>query len=297
MHIHSNNQANNTGDNTELQNLLPKTTDNFINSSANKEPLSYSQLLSRSVRQLAYRCSTGHKNKRMSAEEFKNKLYSNEKFCPDTFYVVYAELPEEEQVTSIPSISFAHTFNDFFDPSYHGTLNLSDLSDIAVNNLPNRLHVKGSVNLSKSNIYKLPEELIVDKNLNISECHNLTELPEKLHVRYLIDAHKSGIKQLNTKFKAGELDVSKCIDLKEIPKNPLNVYSDLNFKNCPKIKYLPNWIISLNLMPSNNGKRSVYLDGTGISYDELQIRIDSFKKEYMKKFLDVEIFLNSTRIT
>jgi hypothetical protein len=233
----------------------------------------------------------------MSAEEFKNKLHNNEKFCPDTFYVVYAELPKEEQVNTIPSIGFAHTYNYFFNPSYNGTLDLSDLSDTEANNLPNRLHVKGSVNLSKLNIYKLPEELIVDNDLDISECPNLTELPEKLRVRYSVNAHKSGIKQLNTEFRAGSLNVSDCINIKEIPINPLNVYSDLNFKNCPKIKYLPNWIISLNLMPSNNRKRSIYLDGTGISYDELQIRIDSFKKEYMKKFLDVEIFLNSTRIT
>jgi hypothetical protein len=291
MHISNNNHTYNT----EIKKTVSKTTDRIIstNASTTKIPLSYSQLFTKSVRQLAYLCNTGYTNKLMSAAEFKDKLRNNEKFCPDTFYVVYAELPKEKQVRTIPSIGFTHTYNYFLNPSYDGTLDLSDLSDTEANNLPNRLHVKGSLNLYKSNIYKLPEELIVDEDLNISECHNLTELPEKLRVNYLIDAHKSGIKHLNTKFIAGELNVSKCIDLKEIPQEPLNVYSDINFENCPKIKHLPNWIISLARMPSNNERRSIYLDGTKISYNEVKNNIEKFKKTNMKNLLDVKIFLKN----
>ena len=94
---------------------------------------------------------------------------------------------------------------------------------------------EGELFLSKTNIKKLPNDLYVDGDLDLSNCQYLTKLPDKLYV-------------------GGWLDLKGCERLKKLP-NLLDVTYGLNLSGCKQITELPDNLYA---------KGSLGLDGTNI---------------------------------
>jgi hypothetical protein len=113
---------------------------------------------------------------------------------------------------------------------------------------------EGDLELSHTNITKLPNDLYVDGNLHLFNCKQLTELPIKLYVRgYLmlfgceqltklpdnlyVDGYlnliNSKIKKLpNDLYVTGSLDLWRCKQLTKLPNN-LYVGGDFNVADTP----------------------------------------------------------------
>lgn len=56
------------------------------------------------------------------------------------------------------------------------------LNDSSITELPKKLFVGGSLDLNKTNITKLPDNLFVYGWLDLENCKQITELPKKLYV-------------------------------------------------------------------------------------------------------------------
>ncbi|MCF8339628.1 MAG: hypothetical protein K9I82_01505 [Chitinophagaceae bacterium] len=64
----------------------------------------------------------------------------------------------------------------------------------------------GTLSLFDTGIKKLPKDLYVDRNLFLSGCKQLTELPDKLHVGYILSLSYTNISELpNNLYVGGDL--------------------------------------------------------------------------------------------
>ena len=76
---------------------------------------------------------------------------------------------------------------------YEGDLELSNTN---ITKLPNDLYVDGYLNLSNTNITKLPNDLYVKGGLFLMGCSQLTELPDELFVGGNLVLNDSNITEL-----------------------------------------------------------------------------------------------------
>jgi hypothetical protein len=76
---------------------------------------------------------------------------------------------------------------------YEGDLELSNTN---IKKLPNDLYVEGYLNLSNTNITKLPNDLYVEGGLFLMGCSQLTELPDELYVGGNLVLNDSNITEL-----------------------------------------------------------------------------------------------------
>ena len=77
---------------------------------------------------------------------------------------------------------------------YDGML---DLSNTNITKLPNDLYVRGSLRLTAcKQITKLPDKLYVTGYLDLSNCKQLTELPNNLYVRHTFWLDDSNIAEI-----------------------------------------------------------------------------------------------------
>ena len=77
---------------------------------------------------------------------------------------------------------------------YDGML---DLSNTNISKLPNDLYVRGSLRLTAcKQITKLPDKLYVTGYLDLSNCKQLTELPNNLYVRHTFWLDDSNIAEI-----------------------------------------------------------------------------------------------------
>ena len=61
----------------------------------------------------------------------------------------------------------------------------------------------GTLSLFDTGIKKLPKDLYVDRNLFLSGCKQLTELPDKLHVGYIFSLSYTNISELPNNLYVG----------------------------------------------------------------------------------------------
>ena len=96
-------------------------------------------------------------------------------------------------------------------------------------------HESGGLHLEGSNITKLPNDLYTTNYLNLDNCKQLTELPEKLYVGGSLYLNDSSITELPKKlFVGGSLDLNKT-NITELPNN-LYVGINLFINNTPLAK-------------------------------------------------------------
>jgi len=128
------------------------------------------------------------------------------------------------------------------DPKTFGTptkeeLNVKgslDLSKTNIKELPQGLEVGGSLGLEDCTLLKeLPQGLQVGGSLGLGGCTSLKELPQGLQVGinlFLYDC--TSLKQLPKGLKVGHLNLYSCTSLKELPQG-LQVGKDLNLRRTP----------------------------------------------------------------
>lgn len=99
---------------------------------------------------------------------------------------------------------------------YDGSL---DLSDTNIKKLPNDLYVDGILLLNNCNeLTELPSNLHVEAYLSLKGCENITELPNKLYVGSYLDLEYSGIKSLPEGLEVGGDLYLDSTNIKFLPK-------------------------------------------------------------------------------
>ena len=98
----------------------------------------------------------------------------------------------------------------------------------------------GDLDLSGTNITKLPKDLFVDGNLYLNDCKQLTELPNELYVEY-------------------SLNLRHCNQITELP-NKLHVGGNLNLSGINITKLPDNLYVGINLFIYNTPLANKYTD-------------------------------------
>jgi hypothetical protein len=110
---------------------------------------------------------------------------------------------------------------------------------------PPNIIVTGDLDLSNcTELTSLPERLTVEGDLHLSYCTRLTSLPERLTVK-------------------DRLDLRGCTGLTSLPER-LTVEGSLALSFCIRLTSLPNWITTLGPL-ANGNTRQIYLSGIGLS--------------------------------
>jgi hypothetical protein len=132
---------------------------------------------------------------------------------------------------------------------------------------------EGDLDLDKTSITKLPNDLHVDGHLSLRGCSQLTKLPDNLHVE-------------------GSLNLRDCKQLRGLPDN---LYFDgtLDLRDCSQITKLPKYLYV---------NRTLALDGTNITElpddlhvtDSLIIVGTSIKEIPNKLYVGLNLFIGKT---
>jgi hypothetical protein len=94
-----------------------------------------------------------------------------------------------------------------------------DLSDTDITKLPNDLYIDGYLLLINcKELTELPNNLYVDWYLSLKGCENITELPNKLYVGSYLDLEYSGIKSLPEGLEVGGDLYLDSTNIKFLPK-------------------------------------------------------------------------------
>ena len=130
---------------------------------------------------------------------------------------------------------------------------------------------KGNLELSDSNITKLPNDLYVEGFLDLKRCKELTKLPYNLYVGSYLSLY--GCQQLtelpNKLFVGGFFSLDSCKKITELP-DKLHVGDFFSLDSCKKITELPNNLyVGGNLWLANTPLANNYTD------DEIIEMIDS----------------------
>ena len=163
-----------------------------------------------------------------------------------------------------------------------------DLQDFGENTeLPKRLYVQGTLNLTGAKIKRFPTKLYVGGELKINDClhfpsgcqrldvskdldlsgnPHIKELPEQVHVPgSLILNHCKNLKTLGKKLYVGkDLLVRHCNQLKKIPQD-IKVAGNLEFTKCVRLSNIPDTIFQRPAGQSTDNERYIYFYGTGIA--------------------------------
>jgi len=107
-------------------------------------------------------------------------------------------------------------------------------------NLPENLHVKGSLILSRIDIKSLPPNLRVDGDLSILFCRGLTSLPKGLNVGEVLILHGcTSLKTLAPDVRVGRsLVLFGCTGLTSLPED-LIIKGYLDIRDCTSLTSLP----------------------------------------------------------
>jgi len=116
-------------------------------------------------------------------------------------------------------------------------------------------HSQGDLNLDRSNLTKLPDNLTINGDLNLNCCSSLQSLPNGLEVKGFLNLYGCGkIKQLPVDIKVGEgMDLRGC-GIEQLPTN-LTINGDL-FINARHMKLSNNLTVkgSFNIYGANHAK-------------------------------------------
>jgi hypothetical protein len=98
---------------------------------------------------------------------------------------------------------------------------------------------EGDLELSETNITKLPNDLYVVGSLNLWKCQELTKLPDKLHVGDDLNIEGTNIEEIpNNLYVGGYLSLYGCTQITKLP-NDLYVGDYLNIEGT-NIEEIPN---------------------------------------------------------
>ena len=139
---------------------------------------------------------------------------------------------ETEKLRVIPELE---NHPDDIQYRYEGSL---DLSNTNITKLPNDLYVEGYLSLTNcKQLIKLPDDLYVGGFLSLTNCNQLTELPDNLYVsgRFNLDSCKQ-ISELPDNLYVGESLILIDSNITELPDN-LYVRRNLWLANTPLDKY------------------------------------------------------------
>ena len=114
---------------------------------------------------------------------------------------------------------------------YKGGLYLMDTN---IKKLPNDLYVGGDLRLDDTNIKKLPDNLYIDGYLELTNCKQLTKLPDNLRIigGFLELTNCEKVIKLPDNLYVGESLIIIGTSIEEIPDN-LYVGGDLYINNTP----------------------------------------------------------------
>ncbi len=114
---------------------------------------------------------------------------------------------------------------------------------------PSGVRVRGHVDLSRTDVERLPEDLYVEGFLELSWCYRLQSLPKGLRV---------------SRF----LSLSYCIRLSSLPED-LRVGGDICIDNCINLTSLPSWFERLGKRDDGQ-ERWCNLHGSGLPFSTLE---------------------------
>ena len=164
-----------------------------------------------------------------------------------------------------------------------------DLIGLAKNaKLPQKLYVKGRLNLTNAQIKRFPSRLYVGgelkidgcshfpsgckflevgKNLDLSGNSHIKKLPEKVHVpgSLILNDCQNLITLSKKLYVRKDLQVRGCYFLKKIPKN-IKVAGNLDFTNCVQLSEIPDTILQRPAGQNTDNERHIYCNGTGIAF-------------------------------
>jgi len=116
----------------------------------------------------------------------------------------------------------------------------------------------GVLDLSGSNITKLPSDLYVNGFLNFNRCQQLTELPTKLHVEGGLNLMRTTIKKLPDNLYVGGTLWLYGTKIQDIPNN-LYVGLNLHIENAPLAnKYKDDEIREIVVSTSGEIRGKIY---------------------------------------
>ena len=117
---------------------------------------------------------------------------------------------------------------------YEGGLYLMDTN---IKKLPNDLYVGGDLRLDDTNIKKLPDNLYIDGYLELTNCKQLTKLPDNLRIigGFLALENCEKVIKLPDNLYVGESLIIIGTSIEEIPDN-LYVGGDLYINDTPLAK-------------------------------------------------------------
>ena len=153
--------------------------------------------------------------------------------------------------------------------------------------LPERLYVQGTLNLTKAQIERFPSRLYVGKELKIDDClhfpsgcqrlevgkdldlsgnPHIKELPEQVRVPGSLMLNDcQNLTTLNKKLYVGkDLQVRDCYQFKKIPMD-IKVAGNLDFTNCVQLSNIPDTILLRPAGQNTDNERHIYCNGTAIA--------------------------------
>ena len=106
-------------------------------------------------------------------------------------------------------------------------------------NLPARLRCY-SLSLVGQPILELPPDLQVEYKLNLTDCHDLTELPANLKVSTLMLTNCTGLTALPEGLQVDFLQLDGCTELRHWPDSAQVVHGWIRARGCTELAKLPS---------------------------------------------------------
>ena len=157
-----------------------------------------------------------------------------------------------------------------------------------IKSLPDDIIIEKDLNLTNSQLEHLPDNFTVDGDLNVSLCINLTQLPKGLVVERDLIIRSTNIRSLPDDISVGKNIMADRSKLQYIPDN-LTVNGELDLSSCLELKELPNNLkvhylhipatqvkeIPYNLMV----RYTFYCHDTPLSYQNIKEEIEKMIKD------------------
>ncbi len=102
------------------------------------------------------------------------------------------------------------------------------------------------LNLSNSEIERLPSDVAVRFRLDLSNCRNLRQLPNGLTVGTLVLEGCTSLRALPEELDVSFLDISGCAQISEWPSSGKIEAGRLRARHCTGLKSLPTWMTSIS---------------------------------------------------
>lgn len=129
------------------------------------------------------------------------------------------------------------------------TLNVRrlDISHTAIRELPAGLRVYELI-AQDTPLKKLPHDLVVEYQLDLTNCRHLTELPPNLMVGALILHNCRRLRRLPDGLEVFHLDITDCRNLERFGKTGKIAVGRIDAENCQRLREIPAWVESVSTL-------------------------------------------------